>query len=69
MARLRAAARAIVVAAAALLIAARFLVIDSTSHSNSDTLRPWIIQGTLIVLVAYGLILLINRFGRPPRSE
>jgi protein-S-isoprenylcysteine O-methyltransferase Ste14 len=64
MAWLKAAARAIVVVTAAVLIVVRFFVIDSTSHSDSDTLRPWIIQAALIVLVAYGLILLINRSGR-----
>jgi hypothetical protein len=69
MPRLKAAARALVVIVAAVLIVVRFFVIDSTSHSNSDTLRPWIIQATLIVIGAYALIRLIDRFGRPRRHE
>ena len=57
--------RAVIVTAAIALAAARFLAIDATSHSNSDTLRPWLIQVALIGLVGLVLWLAVGRLARP----
>lgn len=65
----RLATRLVVGAIAVGLIVVRFVVIDSTSHSNSDTLRPWVIQSAVICLVAWLVIraadLVLARW-RPP---
>jgi hypothetical protein len=53
--------------AAAALVLIRFVAIDATSHSASDTLRPWVIQAALIIVVAAGLIALIERMAARPR--
>jgi hypothetical protein len=57
-------ARALIVTAAVAIALLRFVAIDATSHSNSDTLRPWLIQVALIALVAAALWRLVDRFGR-----
>jgi len=50
------------------LAVVRFLAIDSTSHSNSDTLRPWIFQATIIAVVATLLVVAIGRLSRRGRG-
>ena len=52
---------AAVVAVAAMLIAVRFDASDLSSHSASDTLRPWFIQTTLIVVAAAAIIFVVGR--------
>jgi uncharacterized membrane protein YedE/YeeE len=54
--------QALVLAIAITVAAVRFLAIDSTSQSASDTLRPWLIQAGLIALIAGGLIFLIQQY-------
>jgi hypothetical protein len=54
--------QALVLALAVALAAVRFVAIDSTSQSASDTLRPWLIQAGLIALIATGLIFLIQQY-------
>jgi hypothetical protein len=51
---------AIVLVAVALSLA-RFLAIDAASHSASDTLRPWMIEATVIALVATLAFVAIGR--------
>jgi hypothetical protein len=53
--------QAAVVAAAALLSIARFLVIDASSHSASDTLRPWLLETALIAVAATLVVVVIGR--------
>jgi uncharacterized membrane protein len=72
--RLRAMRRRIAVVAqvgivlvAMLLAAARFVAIDATSHSASDTLRPWIIQTALIAVVAVVAVAAIGRLATARR--
>jgi hypothetical protein len=57
----RTAIRVLVGAIAVGLIVVRFLVIDSTSHSNSDTLRPWVIESAIIVVVAWLVVRVADR--------
>jgi hypothetical protein len=64
-ARMRRLLEAAVVAAAVVLAVIRFFAIDATSHSNSDTLRPWIIQVTVIAALAWAIIWGLERIGRP----
>jgi hypothetical protein len=52
---------AAVVAVAAMLIAVRFNASDLSSHSASDTLRPWFVQTTLIVVAAAAIIFVVGR--------
>jgi len=54
-------ARVAVSAAAIALAAIRFVAIDAGSHSASDTLRPWLIQVAIIVVVAALAWLAIDR--------
>ena len=56
-------ARALIVTAAVAIAVLRFFAIDANSHSNSDTLRPWLIQVALLALVAAVLWLAIDRMG------
>ena len=57
-----------VIVAAVVLAVIRFFAIDATSHSNSDTLRPWIIQMALIAVVAGAIIWGLDRLGGPKRN-
>lgn len=59
--RLLALLQAAVVLVAVGLAVLRFAAIDATSHSASDTLRPWLIQAGTIALVACGIVLLLRR--------
>ncbi len=52
----RTAVRVVVVAAALVLLVVRFAAIDATSHSASDTLRPWFIEAALVGVVAWLVI-------------
>lgn len=38
-----------------------FLRIDSQSHSNSDTIRPFIIQSVFIVFILYFIYRIIDK--------
>ena len=55
--------QAVVVTAAAYLIILRFMALDAVSHSASDTLRPGLVQAGLIALVAFGLVVAVDRLG------
>jgi hypothetical protein len=52
----------LVLALAVALAAVRFVAIDAASTSASDTLRPWLVQASLIALIAGGLIFLIQQY-------
>jgi hypothetical protein len=54
-------ATALIIIVAAVVAVFRFAAIDATSHSNSDTLRPWIIQVAVIVAVAVLMIAVLRR--------
>jgi hypothetical protein len=58
--------QAVVIAAAAGLIILRFIALDAVSHSASDTLRPWFIQAGFIALVAFGLVVALDRLAARP---
>ena len=53
--------QAVVVVAAVGLVILRFIALDAGSHSASDTLRPWLVQGSLIGLAAFVAVLVLNR--------
>ena len=53
--------RVATVLVAVALSLARFLAIDAASHSASDTLRPWMIETTVIALVATLAFVAIGR--------
>jgi hypothetical protein len=65
----RRAVRVIVVAVAVVFLVVRFAAIDATSHSASDTLRPWFIETALVVVIAWLVVraadALLARRGRP----
>ena len=44
---------------------ANFIRIDSGSHSVSDTVRPFVIQGVLLGIIFLAVYSLINRVRRP----
>ena len=50
---------------AVLLAVAWFVVVDASSHSASDTLRPWLIGVVLIGLCGAVLAIVLDRFIRP----
>ena len=50
-----------IVATAIGLAIAWFAVLDSASHSASDTLRPWLIGVVVIVLAGGGAVLVLER--------
>ena len=68
LSRVAAVLRLAVIVGAVTLAVVRFLAIDSTSHSNSDTLRPWIFQATIIAVVAALLVVAIGRLSRRGRG-
>ena len=53
--------QAVVVMVAVGLVILRFITLDAGSHSASDTLRPWLVQGALIGLVAFAAVFVLNR--------
>jgi hypothetical protein len=59
--------RVLIVAAAVTVAAIRFAVIDSGSHSASDTLRPWAIEVVLIAVVAAVAVFAVGRLARATR--
>ncbi len=59
--------RVLIVAAAVTVAAFRFAVIDSGSHSASDTLRPWAIEVVLIAVVAAVAVGAVGRLARAAR--
>ena len=56
--------RICVVAASVTLAVAWFIVVDATSHSASDTLRPWLIGVVMTALCGTALIIVIERLSR-----
>jgi len=54
-------ASALIVAAAVVVAVLRFAAIDATSHSASDTLRPWLIQVAAIAVLAVVAIAILQR--------
>ena len=54
-------ASALIVAAAGVVAVLRFAAIDATSHSASDTLRPWLIQVAAIAVLAVVAIAILQR--------
>jgi membrane protein implicated in regulation of membrane protease activity len=59
---------ALIVALGVALAAVRFAAIDASSHSASDTLRPWLVQAAAIAILAAVSIALIDRWsGRASR--
>jgi membrane protein implicated in regulation of membrane protease activity len=54
-------ASALVIAAAVVVAVLRFAAIDATSHSASDTLRPWLIQVAAIAVLAVVAIAILQR--------
>ena len=54
--------RALAVVVVGVIAVARFMAIDATSHSASDTLRPWFIQVAMLVALALVVVWLIERF-------
>ena len=54
-------ARFAIIVGVVVLAVVRFLAIDANSHSNSDTLRPWLIELALIALVAALLWIAMSR--------
>ena len=65
----RTAIRVVVIAAAIVFLVVRFVAIDATSHSASDTLRPWFIEAAIVGVVAWLVIraadVVLARRGRP----
>jgi threonine/homoserine/homoserine lactone efflux protein len=63
--------KAVVVVAAVVLAAVRFVVIDASSHSASDTLRPWVIEVAVIAGAAALIWLAVDRLdgSRPDESR
>jgi len=59
---------AVVVMAAVGLVGLRFMALDAGSHSASDTLRPWLVQGALIGLGAFAAVFVLDRLGTRGRS-
>ena len=49
------------IAAAVVVAVLRFAAIDATSHSASDTLRPWLIQVAAIAVLAVVAIAILQR--------
>ena len=60
--------QAVVVMAAVGLVVLRFMALDAGSHSASDTLRPWLVQGALIGLGAFAAVFVLDRLGTRGRS-
>jgi len=56
------------VALACVVAVVRFSAIDATSHSASDTLRPWAIEVFVIASVAVLAIAALRRLTRQPGS-
>jgi hypothetical protein len=56
--------RAMVVVAAAAIAVVRFVAIDASSDSASDTLRPWVIQVGVTLLAALLIWMAIDRLDR-----
>ena len=52
---------AIVISIAVAIAVVRFVAIDATSHSASDTLRPWLLQVGVIALLAVLAIATVRR--------
>jgi len=61
--------QAVVVVAAVGLVVLRFMALDAGSHSASDTLRPWLVQGALIGLGALAAVFVLDRLGTRGRSR
>jgi hypothetical protein len=57
----RIAVRIIVVAVALAIAIVRFVAIDASSRSNSDTIRPWSIEIVVIAVVAFLVVRAIDR--------
>jgi NADH:ubiquinone oxidoreductase subunit 6 (subunit J) len=57
-----------VIVAAIALAFAWFLIVDATSHSASDTLRPWLVGVTVIALVGACLVGVLAWLSRARRS-
>ena len=58
-----------IVALAIVIAVIRFLAIDATSDSASDTLRPWLIEVAVIAVVTVMSIAVVRRLsgsGRKP---
>jgi hypothetical protein len=53
-----------IIAVAAAIAIARFIALDSSSDSVSDTIRPWLIQVGIIVAVAAVFIVGVRRLTR-----
>ncbi len=53
-----------VVGASITLAVAWFMVVDATSLSASDTLRPWLIGVVMIALCGSALVLVLGRLSR-----
>ena len=60
--------QAVIVMAAVGLVVLRFMALDAGSHSASDTLRPWLVQGALIGLGAFAAVFVLDRLGTRGRS-
>ena len=58
-----------IISVAAIIAIARFIAIDASSHSASDTLRPWSIQVAVIAAVAVVAIVGLRRWARPRRRS
>lgn len=55
--------------AAIALAVARFIAIDSASHSASDTLRPWLVQlGAIALVAALALVVAGRALPTTPRD-
>ncbi len=65
--RLTVIARVAVIATAILLALVRFVALDASSHSASDTLRPWLIEVALIAIAATLVVVVIGRLSTASR--
>lgn len=65
--RLAVIARVAVATTAILLALVRFVALDASSHSASDTLRPWLIEVALIAIAAMLVIVVIGRLSTASR--
>ena len=58
-----------IISVAAIIAIARFIAIDASSHSASDTLRPWSLQVAVIAAVAVVAIVGLRRWARSRRRS
>jgi len=58
-----------IVGLATVIAVFRFLAIDATPHSVSDTLRPWLIQVTVIAAVAGVALVVLRRWPATGRGN